>query len=1038
MGNDIISKFDVPYGIVVFKLDNTLIIEKANAKFCDVAGFTSDELKQQDVLELFEEDCRNSFCEFFHKCSVGDNTREKEINVKLISHGEKLVWARVTCASVNVEENWIVLIFDYNIQKEKQLEQQVELFRNRYRLMQEVSDEIPFDLDVAEWKLLRSKRLMEARGIKDAEDTYYPFAEGVKEIHPLDQERFTTAMKVAAGKEMSGTIDMRYNVAQDNMAPKYIWYRIHYKSVRDNDGKIIRIIGRGYNVEKDVLLEEKVKRDPLTKLLNKMEVENQVAEALRYPGDRPNVLFLIDIDNFKGINDTFGHTFGDTVISDIASILSRQFRSQDIVGRVGGDEFLVFMRNVPVEKAELKARNLCRSLAKEYTGGDVIRKITTSIGLSVSGVDGNSYKELFDSADRAMYSTKRSGKNGFRLARGESIEPIRKREKQNEERENLKDEDRDFIVSAINLLTHARNIDASLNLLLQKIVKEYRLDLIALCEDSGNERFSVLTNYYSELVSFYDRILIEKNGVESLIPDYNKAVVLDKPPVDSWMKSAEKQGCSIPRYLADNTSVAACKYEFASNKTGQLFFFRFGNGKEWQQSELNILSELSRTVSLYVTLRSRLEESDTEIKKIQNRDQLTGLDTLEAFKSMYTNMISELPKDKVKALCYFDINNFGYINENYGHQVGDQVLKFLAQDIADQDYYVMASRLYSDFFLMLAIGNSREELQKSIIVQQKKFTNMQNHQYPSSGLSISAGLYFIESDKVEVETAIENANLAWKTSKRSVKVELAVFDDRLRERRVEEQQVIAEFYEALYRSDFEVFLQPKFDLTTREVYGAEALSRWRKPDGNVYYPNGYIDVLERIGYITELDFYVYEEVLKLMTKWRQQHKRQIVISVNFSGRHFDGDGREFLNRISVITNKYLIEPKYIEIEITEGVIARNHEGFLSCLTKLRDKGFRVSIDDFGTGYSSLFVLTDLPADVVKVDKSFLDKEFNQQNVAMIKAMGDIVSVAEKEIIFEGIETEEQCATLVDCGFKYGQGYLCSEPISAVKFEKLYL
>ena len=111
---------------------------------------------------------------------------------------------------------------------------------------------------------------------------------------------------------------------------------------------------------------------------------------------------------------------------------------------------------------------------------------------------------------------------------------------------------------------------------------------------------------------------------------------------------------------------------------------------------------------------------------------------------------------------------------------------------------------------------------------------------------------------------------------------------------------------------------------------------------------------------------------------------------------------------------------------------------MSCLTKLRDKGFRVSIDDFGTGYSSLFVLTDLPADVVKVDKSFLDKEFNQQNVAMLKAMGDIVSVAEKEIIFEGIETEEQCATLVDCGFKYGQGYLCSEPISTAKFEKLYL
>ena len=105
---------------------------------------------------------------------------------------------------------------------------------------------------------------------------------------------------------------------------------------------------------------------------------------------------------------------------------------------------------------------------------------------------------------------------------------------------------------------------------------------------------------------------------------------------------------------------------------------------------------------------------------------------------------------------------------------------------------------------------------------------------------------------------------------------------------------------------------------------------------------------------------------------------------------------------------------------------------------LREKGFRVSIDDFGTGYSSLFVLTEIPADVVKFDKSFMDKEINQRNVAMIKAMGEMVSVAEKDIIFEGIETEEQCQTLVECGFKYGQGYLCNKPVSVVNFEKLYL
>ena len=1036
MGNNMNSKFNVPFGIGVFRREEKWKIVNENDGFCQHVGYSHDELRSiDDILELFVPKFRTEFCNLLERFVAGEV--KEELSAKIMCSGGETKWTRVSCIDGDLLDDKVVLLFSF-IQREKQLEQKLELLQKQYRMIEEVSDEIPFDLDVLEWKILRSKRLMEARGVLDAGDNYYNFADEIKEFHPMDQEKLVTAMKEAAGEKISGTIDVRYNIAQDNMVQKYAWYRIHYKSIKGEDGKIIRVIGRWHDVEKDLLLEEKAKRDPLTKLLNKIEVQTQVSEALKNPGEKPSVLFLIDIDNFKGINDTFGHTFGDTVISDIANILSRQFRAQDIVGRVGGDEFLVFMKNVSVEKAEMKARNLCRALTKEYSGGDVVRKITTSIGLSVSGIDGNTYNELFDNADRAMYRTKQSGKNGYSIARGQDLGPIRKNKKQDEKRADLKDSDKDFMMFAVNLLTHARNVDGSLNLLLQKMCEEYSLDMIVLCEDASNSQYALVTNYYSELINIYDRILIAKNGIEDGLPKYGKAVIVDNAPVKKWIESAERQGSVIPNYLENNISVAACRFEFSANKAGSLFFFRFGSGKEWQSAELDFLGEMSRTIALFVTLRTRLEESNTEIRKIQNRDQLTGLATLEAFKSVFANVIPEIPKEKVKALCYFDINNFGYINENYGHQVGDRVLKFLAQDIAEQDYFVMASRLYSDFFLFLAVGDNKEELQRKITTQQKKFTNMQNHQYPSSGLSITTGMYFIESDKVDLELAIENANLAWKNAKKIGKREIEVFEDGLRETRVEEQQIIAEFYEALYRADFEVFLQPKFDLLTREVYGAEALSRWRKPDGHVYYPQKYIDVLEKIGYITELDFYIYEEVLKLMTKWRQQHKREMVVSVNFSGRHFDGDGKDFLNRITTITNKYIIEPKYIEIEITEGVIAKNHEGLLRCLNLLREKGFRVSIDDFGTGYSSLFVLTEIPADVVKFDKSFMDKEINQRNVAMIKAMGEMVSVAEKDIIFEGIETEEQCQTLVECGFKYGQGYLCNKPVSVVNFEKLYL
>jgi EAL domain-containing protein (putative c-di-GMP-specific phosphodiesterase class I) len=130
----------------------------------------------------------------------------------------------------------------------------------------------------------------------------------------------------------------------------------------------------------------------------------------------------------------------------------------------------------------------------------------------------------------------------------------------------------------------------------------------------------------------------------------------------------------------------------------------------------------------------------------------------------------------------------------------------------------------------------------------------------------------------------------------------------MRKSRTQEQQVIGEFYEALYRDDFQMYLQPKFILGTGEIYGAEALARWKKPDGTILAPGAFIDPLEKIGYVTELDFYIFEELLKTMSRWQKQNKRPLTISTNFSGRHFDTNGEEFLRRISHLVGKYKASP----------------------------------------------------------------------------------------------------------------------------------
>lgn len=315
---------------------------------------------------------------------------------------------------------------------------------------------------------------------------------------------------------------------------------------------------------------------------------------------------------------------------------------------------------------------------------------------------------------------------------------------------------------------------------------------------------------------------------------------------------------------------------------------------------------------------------------------------------------------------------------------------------------------------------------------------MQNHRYPNSGMGISAGVYILEDNKMDIEFAIENANLAWKNAKNTGKRDITLYNPSLRIQRTEEQKIVGEFYEALYRDDFQMYLQPKFILRDRSVYGAEALARWKRPDGKILPPGMFIDSLEKIGYITELDFYIYEEVLKTLEKWDKQHRRKIVISTNFSGRHFESDGEEFLNRIQHVLSKYSVRPEYIEIEMTEGVLVKNVAVLEKCMNRLHEIGFRVAIDDFGTGYSSLSVLADMPADVIKIDKSFINKGMTEQKKNLLYEIGRMVKILHKDIIIEGVETEEQEQFLKEGGFTCGQGYLCNCPVPIGDFEKMYL
>ena len=585
-------------------------------------------------------------------------------------------------------------------------------------------------------------------------------------------------------------------------------------------------------------------------------------------------------------------------------------------------------------------------------------------------------------------------------------------------------------------MTHARNIDGSLNMLLKHIAERMKLDLVGVFEHAADAPEMVLTNYYSSRYSYYDKTTFPM-GVRT--SDMNVAEfrvmtglhIGDYPLLEQLLKNGQDN------YSETTCSALVAKFEYVNGRTGEVAYLSLDEQGVLSESARTLLQELGRIIGIFVSLRYRMDESKEQIRHIRMRDQLTGMYTLEAFKSKVSELIRNPEEGKTYFLEYLDINNFGYINDNYGYKVGDNVLKMFASDYMMQDYFEIGCRLYSDFFVMLLKADDIEQFKKNVLAQHQRFANIQNHQYPSSSMSISCGVYQYGQRMIDVENAIENATMAWKMAKRKRSRELVFYDDEYRNARTREKQVVGEFYEALYRDDFRMYLQPKFAFGSREVYGAEALARWQKPDGKLLAPAAFLAPLEQIGYIMELDFYIFEELLKTMTRWQAQNRRKIVVSTNFSGRHFESGVDAFLNRICLILSKYSVSPKNIEIEVTESVLIRNLSNLQYCIDRLHEIGFRVAIDDFGTGYSSLSALMDIPADVIKMDKSFIDNGFEGKRRDLIMEIGELVRISGKEIIFEGVETEAQEKLLIDCGYHNGQGYLCNRPITISEFEKLY-
>lgn len=421
------------------------------------------------------------------------------------------------------------------------------------------------------------------------------------------------------------------------------------------------------------------------------------------------------------------------------------------------------------------------------------------------------------------------------------------------------------------------------------------------------------------------------------------------------------------------------------------------------------------------------------------KDKLTGLLLFNDFLTEAASKLCDSDEADTMVIISTDITKFKYINRLYGYDAGNKLIQQLAEIYVEQDAYVVACRPYSDHIVSLFnIGQqSWNEFEKSLKLIQDRFVTAHKNEFPKASLHLNTGVHIIERHDEDVASAIDKANVARRSVKGNYSVPCALYTHEIQERKEGEMKIIPIFEKALENKSILVYFQPKVSVSENSVVGAEALTRLKDEEGKIIPPDQFISVLENSGKILELDWYVMRYVFSKIRQWLQEGRKPQRVSINLSKLHFYYDNlvtdiiREF--------DSYDISPEYVEFEVTESVFFEEADLIISKISKLRERGFRVSVDDFGAGYSSLNLIGILPVDIIKLDKGFIKNSLgNSKGKNIIKGLISILNEIDMEIVCEGIETKEEERIVYEFGCDSMQGFLYDKPIPVEDFERKYV
>ena len=812
---------------------------------------------------------------------------------------------------------------------------------------------------------------------------------------------------LASDAEMKANVEQYYETARDGRDPAEDVAYISVQLEQQNKATtrtmlmalgmfgfvlVIMLTNHSYMNKRSQESEMKANTDSMTGVKNKhafMTREKEINANIKDELAGDFAVVVCDVNGLKKINDTLGHKAGDEYIISACRMVCEIFQHSPVY-RIGGDEFVVILGGRDYHmRNELMRLLHDRSVQHIQDGGVVVSGGISDYALG----EDTDFHAVFARADELMYEEKKLLK---------SLGAVTRDDESDAEQQNDFDDMMNILMEENSIL----NVRRSILIVDDEVVNQQILGTIL------DQDYEIL--YASDGIEALERIEEHKDDIALIMLDLIMPRMGGVELIGRIREDSELKNIPVIVLTADQKTEVECL---------QLGAFDF-IPKPYPAPEI-IKARVNKGIEL---------SEDRNIIHSTERDGLTNLFNISYF-LRYVNLFDQHYQEKSMDAIVVDVNHFHMINERYGKEYGDVVLRQIGERVRTQARKLggVGCRQAADTFLIYVPHRDSYEDILNLLSEGLGKTDEEDK---DAKIRLRMGIYYEVDKTIDIERRFDRAKMAADALRGNYTTAIGEFDVKMHDQMMFNDRLLGEFRTAIDEKQFTVFLQPKYDIRADvpALVSAEALVRWKHPKLGMISPGLFIPLLEEHGLIFDLDYYVWNATAAYIRYCKDTFGFSVPVSVNVS--RIDMLMPNLKDIFEEILERYSLTTEDIILEITESAYTGDATQVISTVTLFREDGFGVEMDDFGTGYSSLGMLSKLPIDALKLDMSFVRNAFSEKkDMRMIELIIDIAKHLRVPVIAEGVETEEQYLSLKEMGCDIVQGYYFSKPVPQEEFDR---